>query len=247
MTTTTQMLSLRRRRSNERERGAAMLVVMLVLLVVTATATMAVQSSQFEIRAAGQARQAMQTRQVAVSGIETVTATIEMRGGARMLEFQMNRAPQPLGTRLAVTEPPLSAVNNRNQRFVSSEFLVGGTMGVLESPASPASYASFGRSAYEPHFIVDVNDVYDTPALLQGAAAGTRLDGNGSIRLQFLVATMTSRGRMARSGLLDARGGYATGLFTAPEAGRLGHLRADVFETSATVRAITISGPYVSM
>jgi hypothetical protein len=244
--TTTKTSSLRRRRA-ERERGAAMLVVMLVLLVVTATATMAVHSSQFEIRAAGQQRQAMQTRQVAISGVETVSSTIETRGGARMLEFQMNRAPQPLGTRLSATEPPLAAVNNRNQRFVSSEFVVGGTMGVLETPANAASYAAFGRSAYEPHFIVDVNDAFDTPALLQGAAAGTRLDGNGSIRLQFLVTTLTSRGRMARRGLLDARGGYATGLFTAAEAGRLGHLRSDVFETSATVRAITISGPYVSM
>ncbi len=238
----------RKDRLAHREAGAVMLVVMMVLLVVTASATLAVYSSQFEIRAAGHQRQAMQTAQIAESGLTAVTTTIEMRGGARVLEYQMNQAPTPVGTRLAPEEPPLGAMNSRNVRFVSSQFVFGTPGLPLQATAAESrGFAPFEDPrlmAFEPRFVVDVNDAYNISPTFVGTAAGTRVDGNGAVQLRYLVTTVTSRGRMARNGMLDARGGYATGVFTGAEAARPDHLRRDIFETSVTARAVTVSGPY---
>lgn len=226
------------------ESGAAMLVVMLVLLTVTASATLAVYSTQFEIRAAGHQRQAMQTNAVAEAGLVATTSTIEMVGGARVLRWRMERNPRAPGMRLSAEDPPLNSMNNQTERFLSSD-LMPGTAPNVRMAATDAT--GFALSAFEPRFIVDINDGYNILPTFVGRAAGTRVDGNGTVQLQFYVATITSRGRMVRNGLLDANGGYATGVFTRPEAGRDGHLRRDIFETAATSRAVTISGPYAPM
>jgi hypothetical protein len=246
--TTTQV---RRRRRVDRgalalrgEQGAAMLVVMLVLLVVTASATLAIYSTQFEVRATGHQRQAMQTSMVAEAGLVAATTTIEMVGGARVLRWRMERAPRAVGTRLSAEDPPLSAMNNETERFLSSD-LVPGTAPSVRLATTDAS--GFALSAFEPRYIVDINDGYNILPTFVGQAAGTRVDGNGTVQMQFYVATVTSRGRLVRNGLLDANGGYASGVFTPPEAGRPAHLRRDIFETAATARSVTISGPYSPM
>lgn len=226
------------------EGGAAMLVVMMVLLVVTASATLAVYSTQFEIRATGHQRQAMQTSAVAESGLVAATTTIEMVGGARVLRWRMERAPRAPGTRLSAEDPPLGTMNNQTERFLSSDLMPGTAPNVRLATTDAAGFA---LSAFEPRYIVDINDGYNVLPTFVGRAAGTRVDGNGTVQLQFYVATLTSRGRMVRNGLLDANGGYASGVFTLAEAGRANHLRRDIFETAATARANTISGPYAPM
>jgi hypothetical protein len=234
--------------TNGPEAGAAMLVVMLVLLVVTASATMAVYSTQFEVRATGHQRQAMQTTMVAEAGLVAGTTTIEMVGGARVLRWRMERAPRAVGTRLSAEDPPLGSMNNETERFLSSD-LVPGTSPSVRLATTDAT--GFGLSAFEPRFIVDVNDGYNVLPTFVGQAAGTRVDGNGTVQMQYYVATVTSRGRMVRNGLLDANGGYSgAGVFTPPEAALTGaraHLRRDIFETAATARSVTISGPYSPM
>lgn len=228
-----------------RESGAAMLIVMMVLLVVTASATMAVSSAQFEIRAAGHQRQAMQTGMVAESGLVAATTTIEMVGGARVLRWRMERARRVVGTRLSAEDPPLGAMNNETERFLSNELIPGSAPNIR---ARTTEAAGFGLSAFEPRYIIDVNDGYNVLPTFVGAAAGTRVDGNGTVNLQYYMSTITSRGRMVRNGLLDASGGYGAGsVFTPAEASRPAHLRRDIFETSVTARAITISGPYAPM
>lgn len=222
-----------------------MLVVMLVLLVVTASATLAVYSTQFEVRATGHQRQAMQTSMVAEAGLVAATTTIEMVGGARVLRWRMERAPRTPGvTRLSAEDPPLGAMNNETERFLSSDLVPGSSPGIR---VASTDAAGFSLSAFEPRFIADVNDGYNVAPTFVGAAAGTRVDGNGAVQLQYFVATITSRGRMVRNGLLDVNGGYASGVFTAPEAGRSAHLRRDIFETASTARSTTISGPYAPM
>lgn len=226
------------------EAGAAMLVVMLVLLVVTASATLAVYSTQFEIRATGQQRQAMQAQMVAEAGLVAATATIEMTGGARVLRWRMQRAPRPTPTWLSPEDPPLSPMNNQSERFLSTDLVPGLTPNVRFATTDTSATA---LSAFEPRYIVDVNDGYNVLPTFVGQAAGTRVDGNGTVQLQFYVATITSRGRLVRNGLVDANGAYTAGVYTPAEAGRLPHLRRDIFETSATSRAMTVSGPYAPM
>lgn len=62
------------RRTRSREDGAVMLVVMLILMVATAAAAVGVQSTQYELQAAGQERQALQTRYLAESAMMTTVA-----------------------------------------------------------------------------------------------------------------------------------------------------------------------------
>lgn len=244
-------IRLQRRSAKEKRSGAAMLIVMLVLLVVTASATMAVYSSQFESRAAGHQRQAMQTAQVAQSGLAAASTTIEMLGGARVLEYQMRQAPIRRNARLSAEEPAMNrgasgtaeGMTSRSQRFSSNEFTIGsGAAGSNTVASVPTDGASFGMTAFEPRFIVDVNDAYNVTATFVGGAAGTRVDGNGTVQLAYLVTTMTSRGRMTRTGVLLPDGTSGAGVFTAAETNA--SLRRDIFETSVTARATAISGPY---
>lgn len=228
-----------------REGGAAMLIVMMVLLVVTASATLAMSSAQFEIRAAGHQRQAMQAGSVAQAGLVATTTRIEMEGGARVLQWRMEQTPLAPSTRLSAEEPPVGTGQaNRAVRYLSTDMVAG-----LSPHVRTGATADLDTmSAFEPRYIVDVTDGYNVLPTFVGAAAGTRVDGNGTVQLQYFVATVTSRGRMTRRGLLDANGGYgASAVFTPVEAGRAGHLRRDIFETSATARAVTISGPYAPM
>ena len=231
-----------------------MLIVMLVLLVVTAGATMAVYSSQFESRAAGHQRQAMQTAEIAQAGIASVTAEIEMMGGARVLEYEMCAAPLEHNRRLSPEEPAMNmgtvgtpeGLTSRSRRFASNEMRVGtGASGDSSVTYAPTDSAGVGMTAFEPRFIVDVNDAYNVPATFVGTGAGSRVDGNGTVQFQFLVSTVTSRGRLTRAGLLDAAGGTrAAAVTTGAELARSADLRRDIYETSVTSRAWTISGPY---
>jgi len=228
-----------------RESGAAMLIVMMVLLVVTASATLAVSSSQFELRAVGHQRQAMQTALVAEAGLVAATARIEMSRGPAMIEAAAERIRRPVGTRLSAEEPALTNENNNATHWLSGEFVAAGAVGSL-APAADAALYDVGtvRFAFEPRFVIDITDGYQVQPWFVGTATGESVDGRGPVR--YWVADVTSRGRMVRDGLLDANGGYgAGGVFTPPEASRAGHLRRDIFETSATARAVTVSGPYI--
>ncbi len=221
-----------------------MLVVLLVLLAVTASATLAVYSTQFELRAVGHQRQAMQAEMVAEAGLVAASTTVEMTGGARVLRWRMERAPRMVGTRLSPEDPPLTAMNNQTERMLSTELVPGLTPNVRYASTDASA---MGLSAFEPRYIVDISDGFNTLPTFVGQAAGTRVDGNGTIQLRYYAAVFTSRGRIVRSGIVDASGGYTGGMFTPAEASRPMHLRRDIFETAATARSLTISGPYAPM
>lgn len=228
----------------QKEAGAVMLVLLLVVLAVTASATLAVYSTQFELRSVGHQRRAMQTHMVAEAGLVAATSTIEMTGGARVLRWRMERQPRAVGTRLAAEEPPLTAMNNLTERMLSTELVPGLTPNVRYATTDAQAT---GLSAFEPNYIVDISDGFNTLPTFVGEAAGTRVDGNGTIELRYYATIITSRGRLARNGLIDANGGYTSGVFTPADATRPAYLRRDVFETAATSRALTISGPYAPM
>ena len=66
------------RRPAPAREGAAMLIVMLVLLMTTGVAVFAVHTTTAEIRAAGAARQALQTQYVAEAGLMSAIAYSEL-------------------------------------------------------------------------------------------------------------------------------------------------------------------------
>ena len=138
-------------------------------------------------------------------------------------------------------------LTSRSRRYASTALVLGsGAERSATVAYMPIDGAGVGMTAYEPRYIVDVNDAYAVAATFVGTGAGSRVDGGGATRMQYLVSTMTSHGRMTRTGLVDGDGGTSdAAVMTAPErAATQANLRRDIFETSITARAWSISGPY---
>jgi hypothetical protein len=72
----------RRKFSREKREGAALLIVLFILMMATGTAVFALQSTQFEQRAAGSLLQAARTRYVAEAATMGVLASCDERGTA---------------------------------------------------------------------------------------------------------------------------------------------------------------------
>jgi hypothetical protein len=64
----------RRSQSRQKREGAALLIVLFVLMLATGTAAYTLQSTQFEVRAAGSLHQAMRTKYVAEAATMSVLA-----------------------------------------------------------------------------------------------------------------------------------------------------------------------------
>jgi len=164
-----------------------MFVVMLVLLMTTGVAVFAVHTTTSEIRAAGAARQALQTQYVAESGLMAAIAYSDVIDPAGVeLALQSTTLPGA-GYMGQFFEPELLA-GKHNYRLYLSDMTTSPPAGYpIETNA--ARGASLGRAALAPWFIVDINDDvgYTMPI------PGHRADGAGT--LHFMAATYTSRGR----------------------------------------------------
>jgi hypothetical protein len=173
---------------NRSREGGAMIVVMLILLTSTALAVFAVHATTFEMQASGHARQGMQSQYVAETGLNAGLAMID-RMGPQALLYSMERNQQESsrsGRELEPYEPDLAA-DKTGYRMYLQDLTSFGT-------GAPVDMESIGtRQAYEPTFMIDINDHYT----YVGALEGNRSDGYG--RLQFLHATYTARGRMQLS------------------------------------------------
>jgi len=165
-----------------------MLIVMLILLMGTATAIFAIHSTTTEMRAAGYGRQAVQTQYVAEAGLVSSLALVDQLGPQSIIRAMEQSAAPPMA---AFGEPEL-LTGKRGYRIYIDD--ITSTTG-LATTIEPTNHDVLGvRQAYDPRFIVDVNDDYT----YEGVVAGERADGGGSVR--FMVATYTSRGRTVVSG-----------------------------------------------
>ena len=164
-----------------------MFVVMLVLLMTTGVAIFAVHTTTAEIRAAGAARQALQTQYVAESGLIaaiTYSDIIQPAG----VEIALERALPPGAPYMSQFFEPEIEANKKNYRLYLTDFSTSPPAGLpIETDA--ARGASLGRTALAPWFVVDINDNYAYTAPI----AGHRSDGASTLR--FMAATYTSRGR----------------------------------------------------
>ena len=143
----------------ERREGAALLIVLFILMMSTATAVFAMQSTQFEQRAAGSLQQAMRTKYVAEA------ATVSVLGFCLELG----------STGCADMKQSLDQFNSQRAKFglpnwgaqetiieLSPADLVGSTWtatgGVLPSDAVISDAAGQGgaASAYTPSFITQM-------------------------------------------------------------------------------------------
>lgn len=178
---------MRHRTKSRREKneGAAMLVTMLVLLSTTALAVFAVHSTTFEIRAAGHARQGMQSQYLGETGLNAAMTMVDNEG-VQALRYLIDRQTAEFGAPILEPMEPNLAPSKKGYRVYVSDLDTRSTTPLVEG-----SLSSMGsRYPFEPTFVVDVNDQYRSVQ----AIPGQRADGHG--RLMYLHATYTSRGRM---------------------------------------------------
>lgn len=157
-----------------------MLIVMLVLLMTTATAVFAVHATTFEIRAAGNTRQAMQTHYLAETGLEASLAQVDRMGPPAIITAMYASTPPATED---FGEPPMMS-DKHGYRMLTDDFVDASGNHVIDNEAIGGS-----QQPYEPHVIIDLNDDY----VYTGSVPGHRSDGYG--RLRFMHATYSAHGR----------------------------------------------------
>jgi hypothetical protein len=208
--------SSRRRRAQKRE-GAIMLIVLLIVLTATTLAATSLQSTQYELRAAGYSRAALQTQYVSEAAAMTTLAWIDATAMDRsflkhldswgnsaeppsMLYFgepqilaanraQANRTQWEQQKALAnVTTPPLTYTGYNSGSFEDKL----GTLG----PRSPyvAGMQMENETAVTSNYVVDL---YDCRLLSNTAASGYQVNEGGSGTMKYFqyYCVVTSRGR----------------------------------------------------
>ena len=172
-----------------------MLVTMLVLLSCTALAVFAVHSTTFEIRAAGHARQGMQSQYLGETGLNSAMAMVDAQGVDAVLWAMRQQTEAGITTTLSPLEPELGE-NKEGYRIYDVDIPSTLEMADAESLAAPGPGGMLSpRAPYDPNFVVDINDHYESVQ----TTPGERADGHS--RLRYVHMTYTARGRLVlRSG-----------------------------------------------
>ncbi|MCG8555306.1 MAG: hypothetical protein MJD61_08465 [Proteobacteria bacterium] len=217
-----------------------MMLVMMVLLVTTAAATMAVTSTNSEMRASGHSRQALQTKYLAEAALIATVHLVDEVGPRALLHAMSLSDPPDMSV---FNEPDFTdqtidtasgTYKKESYRLYMSDYdssLVGsGVPPVENKTCASGEIGSLGPcQAYTPWFAIDINDQYT----FSGVVAGRRVDGHGS--LQYMRATYTARGRTLVAGDTGDSGDsdYDS------SSGRRGY-----HEGASDARAYAVSGPF---
>jgi len=214
-----QRLQARVRRHPRSEEGAVMLVVMLILLTATAMAAVSLQSTQYELRASGYNRAAIQTQYVSEAAAVTTLAWVDATTQDQSFKKHLaawNAITDPVGwPNLAqFGEPKLTAANRVNAsrtQWIQQKTLttIRGTPlsrpGATDGVADPIG--TFGpRSGYVPGVLNEdspdapadyVVDMYDCRQLPNTGTAGSQVNqgGSGTLHEIQFYCVVTSRGR----------------------------------------------------
>lgn len=177
----------------KRNEGAAMLVTMLVLLSSTALAVFAVHSTTFEIRAAGHARQGMQSQYLGETGLNSAMAMVDYQGVDAVLWAMRQQNAEGIKPDMHPHEPDLLQ-DKQGYRIYHVD--IPSTVAVADAESLAAhGPGTDPRAPYDPNFVVDINDHYESVR----ATPGERADGHGRVR--YVHMTYTARGRLVlRSG-----------------------------------------------
>lgn len=216
----------RRRRSEE---GVVLLIVMLILLTATTMASISLQATQFELRAAGQSRSALQTQYVSEAAMTTtmswVDATSLDRGIMTHIDSWNSKADAPDTTWFG--EPKLTTGNridaSRTQWIQQAGLSAVTVPPITRTGASNDPVGTFGpKIAYTPgvenrgavgapaDYVVDL---YDCRRLTGTGSPGSRVNqgGSGAIREMQLYCVITARGRSFVEGGLQKRWSNSNG------------------------------------
>lgn len=196
------------------EEGAVMLVVMLILLTATALAGVSLQATQYELRAAGFDRTAVQTQYVSEAAMSTTLSWIDTTSLDRSIMQHIdvwNKTAKGPDVGL-FGEPSLTTTNrqdsNRTQWSQQSRLTAVTLPPITVTNASNDPIGTFGpKSTYTPGTedpnitnpaVSDyVVDMYDCRRLTGAGTPGSQVNtsGSGAIRQFQLYCVVTARGR----------------------------------------------------
>jgi hypothetical protein len=202
-----------RRRRKRSESGAVMLVVMLILLTATTLAVMSLQTTQYELRASGYNRAAVQTQYVSEAGANTTIAWVDATcmdpSFLRHLKSFAAAAP----SMLAFGEPEVPTSNRasanrtqwRQQRVLTTVVMPpitqpGSAEGTTDVVGTFGPRSNYVAGVQDPQHVGETDyvvDLYDCRQLANTASAGTQVNQGGSGKLQEtqFYCVVTSRGR----------------------------------------------------
>lgn len=239
-----------------------MMVVLLILLTATTLAAASLQTTQFELRASGYNRAALQTQYVSEAAAMTTLAWIDATAMDRSFLKHLEVASKNEVPSMALFgEPEIPSSNrasaNRTQ-WVQQEVLTTGTLPPISTPgytknALEDRLGSLGpRSTYVPGIQIDdglgppnyVVDMYDCRQLSNTASAGYQVNegGSGTIRYFQFYCVVTSRGRT----FVPYPGGAVappTKLWTIPKNGAEFQYKVNRFTMAHDSRGTVITPP----
>jgi hypothetical protein len=187
-----------------------MLVVMLILLTATAMAAVSLQTTQYELRAAGYNRAATQTQYVSEAAASTSLAWVDGAAMDSILLVHLKAWDKQLAPALLPFGEPQAAstyrkYSSRTQWIqqmsmwtpVMPPLTQAGTGNDLVGTLGPrSSYAAgvYDKQNGSTDYVVDM---YDCRPLMNTATAGTQVNQGGSGKMQTmqLYCVYTSRGR----------------------------------------------------
>lgn len=200
------------RRSARSQEGAVMLVVMLIMLTLLSIAAISLQAIQFDVRAAGNDRAALQTQYIAEAAMVTTVSWVDATSLDRSLLTHIgawNDTAEPEMRWFA--EPSLTASNrqdaNRTQ-WIQQEKLSKVTLPPLTVAGVDDPVGTLGpRASMHPGVqertdadkaVADyVVDMYDCRRLTGVGSPGSQVNqgGSGTIKEMQLFCVITARGR----------------------------------------------------
>jgi hypothetical protein len=203
---------IRVRRGARSEEGAVMLVVMLILLTATAMAAVSLQSTQYELRASGYNRAAVQTQYVSEAGAIATLAWVDATSMDKSFLTHLRKwNDTQYGPNLRqFGEPALTATNRANANrtsWLQQKQLTAFNATPLSKSGTADPIGTFGpRSGYVPgaldedHPDADADyevDMYDCRVLPNTGVAGSQvnLSGSGQLRQVQYYCVVTSHGR----------------------------------------------------
>lgn len=195
------------------EEGAVMLVVMLILLTATALAGVSLQATQYELRAAGFERSAVQTQYVSEAAMATTLSWVDVTSlsGDFLVHIDVwNTNKNPNLAQFG--EPTLTAQNrqdaNRTQWIQQARLTKVNLPPITMAGSDNDPIGTFGpRSNYHPGTedkdVKDaalsdyVVDMYDCQPLTVSGTPGSQVNqtGSGTAREIQYYCVVTARGR----------------------------------------------------
>jgi hypothetical protein len=201
------------RRSKRSESGAVMLVVMLILLTATTMAVVSLQTTQYELRASGYNRAAVQTQYVSEAGANTTIAWVDATSMDRSFLIQLSAWSGSSPEMFKFGEPEVPASNRASANrtmWIQQKMLTTVVMPPITQPGSTEGTTDVvGTLGPRSNYVVGIQDagnvgitdyvvdLYDCRQLPNTGSPGSQvnLGGSGTLRETQFYCVVTSRGR----------------------------------------------------